>query len=213
MGTSPAPATWIGSGLIAVAALAAAYNLGKISTQRETQAQSHQDAASKDEPDLRSTLSATQKRLTICEASLQRREHRVQKREGKLHTNDDTRTPSPYPELPKECIIASQATQLHALAANCTNFRRHFDAYKAILGSTTLDCETVLSIRDLARNQHSICAAIARSFEDTSQADVTSDPRGIDAMENAYMLRNEYGDIDVDELVKNEECIARMQAE
>ncbi|AUX25810.1 hypothetical protein SOCEGT47_063620 [Sorangium cellulosum] len=99
------------------------------------------------------------------------------------------------------------------LATNCTNFRRHFDAYKEILGSSTIGCETVLNIRDLAQNQHSICAAVARSFEDTAQPDIMSDIRGIDAMENAYMLRSEYGDIDVNELIKNPECIARMQTE
>ncbi|AUX24542.1 hypothetical protein SOCEGT47_050800 [Sorangium cellulosum] len=102
---------------------------------------------------------------------------------------------------------------MHTLSANCTNFRRHFDAYKAILGSSTIDRETILNIRDLARNQHSICTAIARSFEDGSHSDLTSDIRGIDAMENAYMLRNEHGDIDINELVKNPECIARIQTE
>ncbi|WP_437589682.1 hypothetical protein [Sorangium sp. So ce1000] len=40
-----------------------------------------------------------------------------------------------------------------------------------------------------------------------------SDVRGIDAMENAYIFRSEYGDIDINELVKNPACIARMQAE
>lgn len=99
------------------------------------------------------------------------------------------------------------------MAMNCRNFRRHFGAYKAILGSRSIDCETVLSIRDLARNQYSICAAVARTFEDSSQQDITNDPRGVDAMEDAYMLRSEYGDIDINELVTNPECVARMNTE
>ncbi|WP_433929483.1 hypothetical protein AB3662_37725 [Sorangium cellulosum] len=213
MGTSPTPTTWIGLGSIAVAALVVAYNLGRLSAESDKRAHPHQDVASKDDPDLRSTLSATRERLAICEKSLQRRDQHLQEREGKPHTNEDEPTPSPEPQLPKQCMIASAATQVHTLSANCTNFRRHFDAYKAILGSSTIDCETLLSIRDLARNQHSICVAIARSFEDGSHSDLTSDIRGIDAMENSYMLRSEYGDIDIDDLVKNPECIARMQTE
>ncbi|WP_437782879.1 hypothetical protein [Sorangium sp. So ce1097] len=213
MGTSPTPTTWIGLGSIAVAALAAAYILGRASAESDSQPQSHQDVASKNDPDLRSTLSATRKRLATCEKTLQRRDHHLQKREENPHANEDKLTPSPEPELPKQCIIASAATQVHTLSANCTNFRRHFDAYKEVLGSSTIGCEIVLSIRDLARNQYSICAAIARSFEDGSHSDITSDIRGVDAMENAYMLRSEYGDIDIDDLVKNPECIARMQTE
>ncbi|WP_437977133.1 hypothetical protein WMF11_08680 [Sorangium sp. So ce295] len=213
MGTSPTPTTWIRLGSIALAALAAGYILGRISADSDNRPPPHQDVASKDDPELRSTLSATQKRLASCEKTLQRRDHHLQTREGKPHTNEDKPTPSPEPELPKQCIISSAATQVHTLSANCTNFRRHFDAYKAILGSSTIDCESVLSIRDLARNQHSICAAIAKTFEDGSHSDLMSDIRGIDAMENSHMLRNEYGDIDINDLVKNPECIARIQAE
>lgn len=200
-------------GSIAIAALAAAYNLGRISAERDDRNQPHRDVASKDDPDLRSTLNATRKQLASCEKTLQRRDHHLQQIEGKPHTNEDKPTPSPEPELPKQCMIASAATQVHTLSANCTNFRRHFDAYKAILGSSAIDCETVLSIRDLARNQHSICVVIAKSFEDGSHSDLMSDVRGVDAMENSYMLRSEFGDIDINELVKNPECIARMQTE
>ncbi|WP_437767749.1 hypothetical protein WMF27_17370 [Sorangium sp. So ce281] len=56
-------------------------------------------------------------------------------------------------------------------------------------------------------------SAVLRRFESASLPDVTSDVRGINAMESAYMTKDEYGDIDIDELVKNPECIARMQTE
>lgn len=213
MGTSPKLTTWIGLGSIAVAALATAYNLGRSSAESDSRPQSHQDAASKDDPTLRSTLRATRRRLAICERDLQRRVHHLQKREAKPHTNEENVTPSPEPELPEQCIIASRASELHTLATSCWYFRWQFSSYKTILGSSTLDCETVLSIRDLARNQYSTCTAVARSFEDASQPDVTSDPRGLDAMENAYLHEREYGDLDVDELVRNPACIARMQSE
>ncbi|WP_129344521.1 hypothetical protein [Sorangium cellulosum] len=211
METSPKPTTWIGSGIIAVAALAAAYNLGRTSAASDRRPQRHQDAASKDNPDLRSALSAAQKRLTNCEKALQRRDHPLQKRAGKPHINTNNPTASPAPELPKQCIVASQAKDL---TANCTNIRRHFNAYKAILGSSTLGCETVLSILELAQKQYSICAIISRrTLDDTSQPDATSDPRDIDANENAHPLRSEHGDIDMNALVKNPACIARMQTE
>lgn len=213
MRTSPTPTTWIGLGSIAAAALAAGYILGRTSAESDNRPCPHRDVASIDDPDLRSTLSATRKRLATCEKALQRHEHHLQKMEKKPDTNEDEPTPSPEPELPKQCIIASAATQVHALSANCTSFRRHFEAYKEILGSSTIDCDTILSIRDLAQNQHSICAAIARSFEDPSQSDLMSDTRGVDAMENAYMLKSEYGDINIDELIKNPECIARTQTQ
>lgn len=213
MGTSQKPTTWIGSGFIAVAALAAGYTLGRTSVESDNQTQSHQDAASKDDPDLRSTLSTTRKRLASCEETLQRRDSHLQKREKKPDANEDKPISSPEPELPKQCIITTQAMQLKTMAANCFSFRWQFNAYKEILGSDALDCETVLSIRDLARNQHSICTAVARSFDDASQPDVTSNVFGLDAMESAYMFRSDYGDVDVDELVKNPECVARMRTE
>ncbi|XYI02966.1 hypothetical protein ACMHYB_25710 [Sorangium sp. So ce1128] len=210
MGTSPKPTTWIVSGSIAVAALAAAYTMGRISAESDSRTQSHHDVASKDDPDLRSTLSAIRERLASCEKTLQRRNHHLQKREEKPHANANSPTVSPAPELPKQCIVVSQATDL---TANCTNFRRHFNAYKAILGSSTLNCGTVLSIRDLAWKQYSICAIITRSLDGASQPDATSDPRGINSMEKPYIIRSEHGDIDMNDLVKNPECIARMQTE
>ncbi|WP_437580947.1 hypothetical protein [Sorangium sp. So ce887] len=210
MGTPPKPKTWILSGSIAVAALAAAYTMGRISAESDNRTQSHHDVASKDDPDLRSTLSAIRKRLASCEKTLQRRDHHLQKREEKPHTNANNPTVSPAPEVPKQCIVVSQATDL---TANCTNFRRHFNAYKAILGSSMLDCRTVLSIRELAIKQSSICAIVTRSFDGGSQPDPTSDPHGIDAMKNAHIVRSEHGVIDMNDLVKNPECINRMQAE
>ncbi|AUX19795.1 hypothetical protein SOCEGT47_002480 [Sorangium cellulosum] len=96
---------------------------------------------------------------------------------------------------------------------DCREFVWLFNAYKEILGSSTIDCETVLSIRDLAQTQHSICTAIIRLLEDPSQPDVTSSILGLSAMESAYVFKSEHGDVDIDELVKNPACIARMQAE
>ncbi|WP_437538132.1 hypothetical protein WME79_19635 [Sorangium sp. So ce726] len=212
MGTSPKPTTWIGSGAIAIAALAAAYNLGRISAESDNGPQSHQAAASKDDPDLRSTLRVTRKRLASCEKTLQRRDQHLQKRDGDPHTNDDNPILPLESGLPTQCIIRSQAIQLHMLAENCRDFRWQINAYEQILGSSTLDCGTVLSIRDLAQTQHSTCVSVIRSFEDASQPDVTSDILGLDAMENAYMFRDEHGDVDIDKLVKNSACIARMQA-
>ncbi|XXT24768.1 hypothetical protein WME94_24870 [Sorangium sp. So ce429] len=209
MGTSPKPTTWIVLGSIAVAALAAAYTMGRISAESDNQTQSHHDVASKDDPDLRSTLSATRERLASCEKALQLRNHHLEKREEQSRSDASNPTLSPAPD-PKQCIAASQAKDL---TANCTNFRRHFNAYKAILGSSTLDCGTVLSIRDLAWKQYSICAIITRSSDGSSQPDATNDPRGINSMENAYIIRSEHGEIDMNDLVKNPECIARMQAE
>ncbi|WP_438011094.1 hypothetical protein WME89_21945 [Sorangium sp. So ce321] len=213
MGTLPKPTTWIGFGAIAISALAAAYNLGKISAESNKQPESRQDAASKDDPDLQSTLSVTRKRLASCEKALQRRDHHPQEREGHPHTSEDKRTPSRKPELPEQCRIESQASELEMLAVNCRNFSGTFGAYKAILSSSTIDCETVLSIRDLARDQYSDCSDVVRSLEDASRPDVTSDRRGISAMESAYMFKSYYGDVDIDGLVKNPACIARMQTQ
>jgi hypothetical protein len=216
MGTSQKPTTWIVLGFIAIAALAATYKLRRIWRESDNQSQSHQDAASKDDPDLRSTLSATQKRLASCEKDLQHRDHHLQKREGKPHSNEDnpTRSPEPEsePECPKQCIIASQARSVNTMGTNCRNFRWHFDAYKAILGSSTLDCDTILSIRDLAQMQYSICVSIIKVDEDVHFQDATSDPLAVGAVEDAYTTRSEYGDINIDELVKNPECMTRMQA-
>ncbi|XXY49353.1 hypothetical protein WME91_56020 [Sorangium sp. So ce269] len=213
MGTSPKPKIWVELGAIAVAALAVAYNLGRISVENDNQPQSRQDTASENDRHLQSTLSVARKRLANCEKTLQRRDHRPQKSEEKPHTGEEKTTPSSGPELSEQCIIASQAKELHRMATNCWNFRRQFDAYNEILGSGTIDCETVLSVRDLAQAQYSICSAVIRSFEDTSRPDVTSDILGLDAMESAYMFRSDYGDVDIDKLVKNPACIARMQTE
>ncbi|WP_437875474.1 hypothetical protein [Sorangium sp. So ce513] len=213
MGTSLKSTTWIGFGAIAVAALAAAYDLGKISVEGNEQPQARQDAAGESDPDLRSTLSVTRRRLASCETTLQRREHHAQKRAGHLHVNEDKRTPSPMPELSEQCRIETRATELEMLNMNCRVFSGLFGAYKVILSSSTFDCETVLSIRDLARDQYSTCSDVIRSLEDASQPDIASDRRGIGIMESAYMFKSYYGDVDIDELVKNPACIARMQAE
>jgi hypothetical protein len=165
MGTSPKPTTWIGLGIVAVATLAAAYNLGRTSAESGSRPQRHQHVASKDDPDPRSALSVAQKRLASCEKTLQRRNHHLQKREEKPHANASNPTLPPAPGPPEQCIIVSQATDL---TANCTNFRRHFNAYKEILGSSTLDCRTVLSIRKLALKQSSICAIVPRTRPDRS---------------------------------------------
>ncbi len=79
-----------------------------------------------------------------------RRDHHLQEREGKPHTTEGKPPPSREPELPEQCVIASQAKKLHMMAQNCRNFRWQFNAYKEIPGSSTIDCETVLSVRDLA---------------------------------------------------------------
>ncbi|WP_437627176.1 hypothetical protein [Sorangium sp. So ce1151] len=213
MGTSPKPTAWIGFGAIAVAVLAAAYCLGRLSAKGDNQPRSHQAVASKDGPDLRSALSAARNRLASCEEILQHRDNHLQKREGKPRTSEDIPTPPPQPEPSEQCIIASRAKELKWMSANCRDFRWQFTAYEEILGSSTLDCGTILSIRELAQTQYSICADVARSFEDTSQPDVTSDILGIDAMESAYMTKGEYGDVDINELVKNPACIARMLTE
>jgi hypothetical protein len=204
---------WIGLGFIAIAALAA-YNLGRVSAASDNRTQSHQDAAGKEDPDLRSTLSATQKRLANCEKTLQRRDHDLQKREGKPHATEGNPTPSPEPELPKQCIIAIQAKEQNRMAANCRDFRRHFDAYKAILSSSTIDCETVLSIRYLARMQYQTCMLIIKVNEEINEKYATNGPVAIDAVEDAYTTKSKHGDVDdIDELVKNPECIARMQTQ
>ncbi|WP_129347576.1 hypothetical protein [Sorangium cellulosum] len=213
MGTSPKPTTWIGFGAIAVAALAAAYNLGKVSAESNKQPESRQDAASKDDSDLQSNLSVTRRRLASCEETLQRRDRHPQKRGGHPQTDEDKRTHSPKLELSEQCRFESQAIELETLSVSCRSFMGSFGAYKAILSSGTIDCETVLSIRDLARDQYSDCSNIISSIEDASQPDVASDRRGINAMESAYMFKSHYGDVDIDELVQNPACIDRMQAE
>ncbi|WP_437718439.1 hypothetical protein WMF45_19645 [Sorangium sp. So ce448] len=213
MGTSPKPTTWIGLGAIAVAALAAAYSLGKISAESDKQPQWRQDAASKNNTVLQSTLSVARKRLASCEKTLQRRDDHPQKRDENPHADEDKPAPSPEPELSEQCIVKSQAKELYMMAENCRNFRWQFRAYNEILGSDMIDCETVLSIRELAQDQYSACSAVIRHFESASRPDAASDIRGIDAMESAYMFRSDYGDIDVDDLMKNPACIARMQAE
>ncbi|WP_434042777.1 MULTISPECIES: hypothetical protein [Sorangium] len=214
MGTSPKPTTWIGLGFIAVAALAAAYNLGRTSAERGSRPQRHQEAASKGDPDLRSALSVAQKRLASCEKARQRYHQHLQKREEALHTNEDNPTPSSEPAPAKRCIVASQVKQLHLMAANCGSLRRHFDAYKTILGSSTIDCEIVLEIASMAHGQSTLCAAVIRSSEGATYQDAMSDPLAIAAAEDAYATRNEYGDPgDLRALVKNPECIARMRPE
>ncbi|MGK4002087.1 hypothetical protein WMF31_05650 [Sorangium sp. So ce1036] len=214
MKTSPKPTAWIGLGFTAVTALAVAYNLGRTSAESGSRPQRHQNAASKDDPDLRSALSAAQKRLARCEETLQRHDQHPQKREEKPHTNEDNPTPPPEPALPKQCIIASQVKELHMLSASCRSLRRHFDAYKTILGSSTIDCEIVLDILSTAQIQSAFCAAIIRNSEGTTYRDATSDPLAIAAVEDAYATRNKYGDLEnINDLVKNPECIARMRTE
>ncbi|MGK4000203.1 hypothetical protein [Sorangium sp. So ce1024] len=202
--------------VIAVAALAAAYNLGKISVESDEHPQARQDAASQSDLDLRSTLSVTWKRLASCETTLQRRDRHAQKREGRLHVNEDERTPkrtpSPVPEPSEQCGIEPQVSELQMLAMDCRLFSGMFGAYKAILGSRTIDCESVLSIRDMARSQYLTCFSVIGFFESELSPGVASDRRGIDAMESAYMFKSYYGDVDIDELVKNPACVARMQA-
>ncbi|WP_437311294.1 hypothetical protein [Sorangium sp. So ce388] len=211
MKTSPKPTTWIGLVFIAVAALAA-YNLGKISAPSDNRPQTHQDVR-KNKPDLRSTLSATQQRLDICEEARQRRDHDLHEGARKPYISEATPTPSPERELSKQCIIAMQAQDLNIAGAHCRNFRRHLDAYKAILGSSTVSCETVLRIRDLAQRQRQTCALITRINEEPGSQDVTSDPLAAGAVEDAYAIIRKYGDIDINNLVKNPACIARIQAE
>lgn len=214
MGTSPKPTTWIGLGIVAVAVLAAAYNLGRTSAESGSRPQRHQHAASKDDPDLRSALSDAQKRLASCEKTRQRYDQHLQKREESLHTNEDNPTPSSEPAPAKRCIVASQVKQLHLMAANCGSLRRHFDAYKTILGSSTIDCEIVVDIYSLAQGQSTLCAAVIRSSEGATYQDAMSDPLAIAAAEDAYATKNEYGDPgDLRALVKNPECIARMRPE
>ncbi|WP_437627177.1 hypothetical protein [Sorangium sp. So ce1151] len=213
MGTSPNPTTWIVFGSIAVAALEA-YNLGRTSAEGDNRTQSYQDAASKDNPDLRSTLSAVQKRLANCEQFLDRRDHHPLMREEKPHTSEDIPIPPPERELSKQCTAAMQAKELTMAGVNCRNFRRHFEAYKTILGSSTLDCETVLSIRGLARTQYNICTLIIEVNKEINEQGATNDPSAIDAVKDAYTTKSEHGDVnDIDALVKNPACIARMQAE
>ncbi|WP_437593737.1 hypothetical protein [Sorangium sp. So ce1000] len=211
MKTSPKPTTWIGLGFIAVAALAA-YNLGRMSAPSDNRPQTRQDVR-KNKPDLRSTLSATQQTLAICEETRQRRDHDLHEGARKPYISEANATPSPERELSKQCIIAIQAQDLNIAGAHCRNFRRHFDAYKAILGSSTVGCETVLSIRDLAQRQRQICALITRINEEPGSQDATSDPLAVGAVENAYTIISKYGHIDIDKLVKNPACIVRMQAE
>ncbi|WP_437278558.1 hypothetical protein WME90_46330 [Sorangium sp. So ce375] len=213
MKTSPKPTRWLGFGVVAIAASAAAYNLGRASAESKIQHQSHQDAARNEDSDVRSTLSVTRKKLVSCENALQRRDRHIQEREGKPHAGEGGPTPPPEPALSKQCDIASRAAELNRMAENCRDFRQQFNAYEEILSNTSLDCESVLSIRNLAIGQSSICSAVLRHFESASQPDVTSDVRAINAMESAYMTKDEYGDVDIDALVKNPECIARMQVE
>ncbi|MGK3963455.1 hypothetical protein WMF38_04615 [Sorangium sp. So ce118] len=214
MGTSPKPTTWIVFGSIAVSALAAAYNLGRVSAASDNRNRPHQDAASKGNPDLRSALSAVEKRLASCEKSLQRRDHHPLMREEKPHTSEDIPIPPPERELSKQCIAAMQAKELTMAGANCRNFRRYFDAYKTILGSSTLGCETILSIRGLARIQYNICTLIIEVNNEINEQGATSDPLAIDAAQDAHATKSEHGDVsNIDALVKNPACIARMQTE
>ncbi|WP_438015524.1 hypothetical protein WMF18_32280 [Sorangium sp. So ce315] len=210
MKTSPKSTTWIGLGFIAVTALVA-YNLGRISVPSDNRSQARQDVR-KNKPDLRSTLSATQQRLDDCENALLRRDQDLHEGARKPYINEANPTPSPERELSKQCVIAIQAQDLNIAGAHCRNFRRHFDAYKAILGNSTVGCETVLSIRDLAQRQRQTCALITRINEEPGTQDAMSDPLAVGAVEDAYTITGKYGDIDIDDLVKNPACIVRMQA-
>ncbi|WP_437767748.1 hypothetical protein WMF27_17375 [Sorangium sp. So ce281] len=199
-------------GFVAVAALAA-YNLGIISATSDNRPQTRQNVR-KNKPDLRSTLSATQQRLAICEETRQRRDdHPHEGAREPYNSSDGNPTPSPERGLSKRCIIAMQAQDLNITGAQCRNLRRHFDAYKAILGSSTVSCETVLSIRDLARRQRQICALITRINEEPGTQDATSNLLAAGAIEEAYTISSKYGDVDMNKLVNNPACIARMQAE
>jgi hypothetical protein len=151
--------------------------------------------------------------LAICEETRQRRDQDPHEGARKPYSSEGNPTPSPERGLSKRCIIAMQAKDLNITGAQCRNFRRHFDAYKAILGSSTVSCETVLSIRDLARRQRQICALITRINEEPGTQDATSDPLAIGAIEDAYTISSKYGDVDMNKLVNNPACIARMQAE
>lgn len=202
-----------GSGVIVAAALAVAYNLGRTSTDSAIRPQRHQDATGKDDPALRSALRAAEERLARCQRNLQRYDEHVRQREGEPEANEASPTPSPEPARPNQCTTALQVNELHMLAASCRSFMGGFGAYKEILGSSTIDCDTVLSIRDLARDQYADCLDVLRYFEDASRPDVTSDRRGLHAMEVAYMFKSHYGDVDIDALVKNPACIDRMPAE
>ncbi|WP_437986925.1 hypothetical protein [Sorangium sp. So ce117] len=211
MRTSPKPTTWIGFGAIAVAVLAAAFYLGKTSAESNKKTQARHDAVSKNDSYIQATLSVARKRLANCEKTLQRSDQHLQKNEDESYANEDKSTHSPESELLKQCIIASQPNDLHNMSMDCRDFWWLFNAYEEILGSSTLDCGTVLSIRELAQAQHSICAAIISFLEDSSQPDVASSALGLAAMENAYVFKSQHGDVDIDELVKNPACIARMQ--
>lgn len=160
-----------------------------------------------------SSLRMTRRRLADCEETLQRRVRHSQKRDGYHGVNEDKRTPSSGSELSEQCRIQLNAGELEMLDVSCRSFMGGFGAYKEILGSSTIDCDTVLSIRDLARDQYADCLDVLRYFEDASRPDVTSDRRGLHAMEVAYMFKSHYGDVDIDALVKNPACIDRMPAE
>ncbi|WP_157906499.1 MULTISPECIES: hypothetical protein [Sorangium] len=211
MKMSPKPTTWIGLGFIAVAALVA-YNLGRISVASDNRLQTRQNVR-KNKPDPRSILSATQQRLAICEEAHQRRDHDPHEGARQPYSNEGNPTPPPERGLSKQCITAMQAQDLNIAGGQCRNFRRHFDAYKAILGNSTVGCETVLSIRGLAQRQRQICDLLTRVNEEPGSQDAMSDPLAVGAVEDAYTISGKYGDVDINKLVGNPACIARMQTE
>ncbi|WP_437333273.1 hypothetical protein [Sorangium sp. So ce394] len=205
------PTKRIGFGLIAVAALVGAYTLGRTSVEVPEKSQTCQATASTSGPDLQSIINATQERLTSCENALYRHEQPLQKKEEQPRTNEDEPTASSHPEGSTECSTISQKKELQMMAKGCREFRKSFDAYKAILENDKINCETILAIRDLAQSQHSICVAIITANEDTSYQNLMRDPSISELVEDAYTFRDdEYSGLSIDGLVKNKRCLVEQ---
>ncbi|WP_148314286.1 hypothetical protein [Sorangium cellulosum] len=205
------PTKRIGFGLIAVVALVGAYTLGRTSVEVPEKFQTHQDTASTSGTDLQSIISATQERLISCENALYRREQPLHKKEEQPHIKQDEPTASSHSEGSTECGTISQKKELQMMAKDCREFRKSFDAYKAILENDKIDCETILAIRDLAQSQHSTCVAIITANEDASYQNLMRDPNISELVEDAYTFRDdEYSGLSVNGLVKNKRCLVEQ---
>jgi hypothetical protein len=91
------------------------------------------------------------------------------------------------------------------LADYCQDFGQYADAFKVILGDPQIDCATVVAIQHLAQNQHLRCMSVIRAYESEAETLMEND-RITFVMRDAYHFRDEYGDENVDDWVKNPAC-------
>jgi hypothetical protein len=106
---------------------------------------------------------------------------------------------------PGACKTVAEAKEMQMLADYCQDFGKYVEAYKAILANPQIDCETVVTIQRLAQNQHLRCMSVIRVYESEAETLMEND-RITFVMRDAYRFRDEYGDVNVDDWVKNPAC-------